>query len=143
MMNPYRNQTAFTARPARTDPAWRYRSEPELLRAQDQWDEAETTRRWIESEQKVIDQRIAANEAAAAKAEREREDKVINTELERRYLSAGGDVAEFEQDLPGLRRSHAKRVALGLDQPLNSLELLKDQLRAARAGRNLGAPDAA
>ncbi len=69
-MNPYRNRTTFTSRPARNDPRWRYVDEGELVRNQDLWDEAETTRRWIESEQKVIDQRMAANAEAEERAKK-------------------------------------------------------------------------
>jgi hypothetical protein len=85
---------------------------------------------------------MAANAEAEAKAAKAREDEVIETVFRGRYLSAGGDPSAFERDLPELKREHAKRVALGLDQPLNSLAVLKEQLRAARAGRNIGsAPD--
>jgi hypothetical protein len=137
--NPYLRQTEWKARPSRTDPAWRYRPEGELLAAVDQWDLAEHHRREVDTNvaQLAVDGKKRAD--AEAKAAKTREDAIVETVFRDRYLSAGGNPTDFERDLPELRREHAKRVALGLDQPINSMAVLKEQLRAARAGRNLGA----
>jgi hypothetical protein len=139
-MNPYRNRTTFTERPARNNSAWRYVDEGELVRNQDLWDEAETTRRWIESEQKIIDARMTANAEAEVTAAKAREDAVVNEQFRRRYLSGGGDPIAFERDLPELRREHARRCALGLAEPVNGLDVLKRELKALR-GHRLAAPD--
>ena len=37
-MNPYHKKTAFTSRPARNDPKWRYVDEGALVQNQDLWD---------------------------------------------------------------------------------------------------------
>lgn len=127
-------------RPDRRIKEWRYVDEGSLIRAQDEWDAAEQARQHWEREGARVDADIAARAAAAEKAAKEREDATINNVLRDRYLSAGGDAATFDKDLPELRREHAKRVALGLDQPLNSIAILKEQMKATR--RNVGAvPD--
>jgi len=115
-----------------------------LILAQDQWDTAEAARQHWAREGERVDRDIAARQAAEEKARKERDDAVINDEFRRRYLSAGGDPSAFEKDLPDIRREHAKRVALGLDQPLNSMAVLREQLRTARVRMNFGAaPDPA
>ncbi len=137
--NPFRNKTTFVPRPARNDPKWRYAAEGELLLAMDEWDTAEASRQWVDGQVATLaaDGKRRADEAE--RAAKMREDAVVETVFRERYLSAGGDEVMFERDLPELRREHAKRVALGLDKPINSMAVLKEQLRAIRAGRNLGA----
>ncbi len=138
----YRNQTHFVPRPSRQDPKWRYSAEPDLLFHQDAWDTAEESRKWVDTQvaQLTADGKRRADEAE--KAKKAREDEVVATVFKDRYLAAGGDPIAFDKDLPELRREHARRVALGLDQPINSMAVLKEQLRVIRAGRNLGAaPD--
>ncbi len=138
--NPFRNKTTFVPRPARNDLKWRYAGEGELLLAMDEWDQAEASRQWVDAQVAQLAADGKRRSDAEAKAEKERSDAVVATVFRDRYLSAGGDPIAFEKDLPELKREHAKRCALGLDQPINSLDVLKRELRAARAGRNLGAP---
>jgi hypothetical protein len=143
-INRFEGMTTHEPRPSRQATEWRYLDEGSLVLAQDQWDTAEQVRQHWQREGERVDRDIAARAAAQAKAEKERSDAVINNVFRDRYLAAGGDLATFEKDLPELRREHAKRVALGLDQPTNSLDVLKEQLRTARARMNFGAaPDPA
>jgi hypothetical protein len=138
--NRFRNQTTFVPRPSRTDPKWRYANEGELLRAMDEWDQAEASRQWVDAQVATLAANAKKRADEEARATKAREDSVVETVFRERYLSAGGDPVAFERDLPELRREHAKRVALGLDQPINSLDTLKRELKALR-GHRLAAPD--
>ncbi len=136
-MNQFEGLTSHEPRPDRRLKEYRYADEGSFLLARDQWDAAERAREHLEVEGRRVDKDIAERAAAQAKAETERSDAVVNDELRRRYLSAGGDPARFDKELPELRHDHARRVALGIDRPLNSVAVLKDQLRQARSGMNL------
>jgi len=141
-INRFDGTTHYEPRPSRQMKQYRYVDSGALILAQDQWDTAEQVRQHWAAEGERVDRDIAQRKAAEERAKRDRDNDVVNITLRSRYVSAGGDPATFEQDLPRLRREHAERCALGLDQPLNSTTALKEQLRAARAGRNLGAaPD--
>jgi len=136
--------TAHEPRPSRHIARYRYIGEGELTRMCDEWDESELSRQYWAREGARVDADIAARKDAAEKARRDQEDATVNGVFRDRYLAAGGDLAAFEKDLPELRREHARRVALGIDRPLNSVAVLREQLRQARAGMNLGAaPDPA
>ncbi len=142
--NPYLRQTEWKARPSRQDPAWRYRPEPELLLAQDRWDAAETHRRQVETMQKEIDGRLATKAREEARAKQERDDAVIDGELLRRYIAGGGSEHAFITNRAQIRSDFALEVAVGRAKPIASdLEQLKQELRALKATRNLGAPDRA
>jgi len=139
--NQFEGTTSYEPRPSRHIARYRYLGEGELTQLCDEWDESEFSRQYWAREGERIDADIEARKDAAEKAQKEREDAVINDQFRRRYLAAGGDPAAFEKVLPELRGEHARRCALGLSEPVNSTTVLKEQLRASRAGR-LGSPDA-
>jgi len=141
-VNQFDGQTGHSPRPSRQHKEWRYLDEGALVLAQDRWDTAERARQHLEVEGRRIDRDIAERAAADEQAKRDRDNDVVNITLRSRYVTAGGDVATFERDLPELRREFAKMAALGLAEPVDSMATLKAQLRAARAGRNLFSPDA-
>jgi len=131
-INRFEGMTAHEPRPNRQLKQWRYIDEGQLVRAQDDWDASEQARQHWAAEGNRIDREIAERHAAEEKAQKDRDDAVIETVFRDRYLAAGGDLATFEQDLPDLKREHAKRVALGLDEPVNSMAVLKRELKALR-----------
>jgi hypothetical protein len=137
--NQFEGATLHEPRPSRHIARYRYLGEGELTRLCDEWDESERARQHWAREGERVDADIAARQAAAEQAGKERDDAITNDQFRRRYLAGGGDPSAFERNLPGLREEHARRCALGLAEPLNSVSVLKEQLRQARLGRNLGA----
>ncbi len=142
-INRFEGTTSHEPRPSRHIARYRYLGEGELTRLCDEWDESELSRQYWAREGARVDADIAARKAADARAQKEREDELLDGELKRRYLSGGGTESGFVSERGQLRRDFARKVALGEAQPLmSSVEQLKQQLKAARLGRNLSAaPD--
>ncbi len=139
--NPYLRQTEWKARPSRQDPAWRYRPEHELLLAVDQWDLAEAHRRQVDTNVAALAADAKKRADEAEKAQRAREDAVIDDELRRRYIAGGGTESGFIVDRPKLRNDFARKVALGEAEPLTpTIEKIKEELRQLR-GHRLAMPD--
>jgi hypothetical protein len=115
--------------------------EGELTRLCDQWDESEALRRKWAVEGARVERAINERKAAEETAKREREDAIIDGELQRRYLAGGGSEEAFIVNRAKIRSEFATAVAIGAAQPImGSVDQLKQELRRMR-GHRLARPD--
>ncbi len=139
--NPFLRKTEWTPRPARNDPSWRYVDEGRLVEAQDFWDRAENHRREVDQNVAQLTAKAKLRDAEAERVRHDREDKVIDDELIRRYLAGGGSEHAFITNRMKIRADFALEVAIGRAEPIApSLEQTKAELRRLR-GHRLAQPD--
>ncbi len=140
--NRFLRQTEWMPRPDRRLSEWRYVPEGELLAAVDQWDAAENHRRQVDQNVAALTAKAKLRDAEAEKVRQAREDQIVDDELKRRFLAGGGTEEQFITNHRKIRTDFATAVAIGQAKPImGDLDQLKQELRAIRAGRNLGAAD--
>ncbi len=140
-INRFEGRTEHDPRPSRQQKEWRYLDEGSLVRAQDEWDESEALRRHWAVEGARVQRAMDERKAAEEKARQDREDQIIDDELRRRFLSAGGTEEQFIVNHRKLRTDFALKVALGEAAPIMpSVDQIKAELRALR-GNRIARPD--
>ncbi len=140
-INRFEGRTEHDPRPSRHLAQYRYLDEGELTRLCDQWDESEALRRHWAVEGARVERAMRERKAAEEKAKSDRDDAVIDSELQRRYLAGGGSESSFIVNRARIREEFATLVATGQAEPIApSIDQIKNELRRMR-GHRLALPD--